>query len=130
MIGLFIWKKKLRKGQRQSEGDQLGGFWGNLGRDGGDLDQGCCGRGHEEWLDSGYVLKAEVADFNHGLDAEYERKELGMTLCFALNGSVWKIVNVCLVRAVVLTLAYPFVMPTFWLFFGGNCACGCFQARN
>ena len=68
-------------------------------------------------MDSGYVLKAEVADFNHGLDAEYEGKELGMTLCFALNGSVWKIVNVCLVRAVVLTLAYPFVMPTFWLFF-------------
>ena len=41
--------------------------------------------GHEKWLDSGYILKAGVGDFNHELDSECERKELMMILGFALS---------------------------------------------
>lgn len=37
------------------------------------------------WILSGYMLKSEVVDFNHQLDAEYERKELRMTLGFSLS---------------------------------------------
>lgn len=46
---------------------------------------GCCNGGHGKWLDSGYMLKSEAADFNHGLDVGHERKRLRTTLGFILR---------------------------------------------
>lgn len=52
-----------------------------------------------------------MADFNHGLDARCEGKELRTTLGFSLSNGGWRI-NECPVKAVVLTLIYPLRVPT------------------
>ena len=39
-------------------------------------------------MDSLNILKAEMADLNHGLDSRYERKELRMALGFGLMSGV------------------------------------------
>ena len=57
-----------------------------MGRNGGGLDRDCCSGGNEKWLDSLWVhVEGRGGRFRHGLGAGYERKELRMTLGFALS---------------------------------------------
>lgn len=58
------------------------------------------------WILSGYMLKSEVVDFNHQLDAEYERKELTMTLAFPRVMLVKGYLNECLVKVILHTMGH------------------------